>query len=103
MSTGTERGDTLRGKRMSGHPYVDGVEGGVASELVDIQLGSIVSVGGSFRSRLSELEPLTKPAPWGREARRSRLLVEQHEIQPPGGLLPSLVPPHVRVRVARTL
>lgn len=73
---------------------------GQVAELVEVREAAVLTVGGSHRSPARALEPLSLDAPKNAAKRRERVLLEEHPIRPLGGILPSLVPPHVGIRLA---
>lgn len=73
---------------------------GQVAELVEVREAAVLTVGGSHRSPASALEPLSLDAPKNTAKRRARALLEEHPIRPLGGILPSVVPPHVGIRLA---
>lgn len=76
---------------------------GQVAELLAVQEVSVGTIGGSAATPRARLEALSRPAPKDSEARTLRCVLEQHPIRPLGGLLPSLVPPFVGVRLAASL
>ncbi|MBL8683831.1 MAG: hypothetical protein JNK05_31955 [Myxococcales bacterium] len=73
---------------------------GHVAELIDVQATSVVTMGGSASTERARLEPASRAAPKGTTARVERVVRESHAIRPLGGLLASVVPECVGVRLA---